>query len=402
MVGERRPKILLAGLAILLAGCGVFIAWRIQRTGRALSEIQFARQNAPTVLQASPQNLIPPAPPLDERVVPTAPPAHTSSVHQLVTTTPTYEPALSYAANLKQLYYFCETDNDPRTLEKRVKDFVIQLLEHAKTNGSAIKDALQAKQGSPLYRNVLLACLMQADLDDKQGIAWSIALDQGESISVRRTAAFVLKELPVVRLQPNQLIRLLADPDDQVKVFALQSAVAHMNGDIYSAVQNLTSTSSDIHVRLAALCAIGQTPDAGKNAYLIDLIGQQQTSAADEFSEISLVKRAAIGALDASSSDAYATAWSVALDTNEDPGVRRHAILKCAQTPRSDTLEMLTNLLRDAKSEDALIIKACVEGLQLIGEPTGITAIHDKLAQTQDQEIRALISYLIHKQTKEE
>jgi len=61
---------------------------------------------------------------------------------------------------------------------------------------------------------------------------------------------------------------------------------------------------------------------------------------------------------------------------------------------------MLTNLLRDAGSEDALIMKACVQGLQLIGEPTGMTAIQDKLAQTQDEEIRALIDYLLTEKEK--
>jgi len=327
MIERWQHKNLIAGFAIFLVSCGALIVWRIQRTGCALSDARSSQQDAPTVLQVPPQNLIPPAPPPAERVVTTALPVEIPAAQQARTTTLTYDPAQSFTVNLERFRLFCDKDADPRTLEMRVKDFVIQLLEHAKANDSAIKDALLVKEGSPLYRNILLACLVRTDLDDKQGIAWSIALDQNENTSVRRTAAFVLQELPEALPQSQLFLRLLADPDDQVKVFALQSAGNHMNDAVYTAVQNLVSKSSDIHVRLAALGAIGQTLEASKNSYLTDLIEQQQTSAADKFSEASLIKRAAIDALDVSSPDVYASARSVALDTEEDPGVRRRAIL---------------------------------------------------------------------------
>lgn len=398
MGSKHRLTLLLAGATVLAVSVAL-ISGLLQRSRRDLSAAAPTRQDVAAAPQASPQDLIAPARPPDGRVVPAAPPAKHPAPHQTgPAATLTYDPAQSFVANIERFRLFCDADADPRTLEGRVKEFVAQLLEHAKANGPTIKAALLAKHGSPLVRNVLLACLMQTDLDDKQDIAWATALDQAENASVRRTAAFVLKELPEVRAQPQQLLRLLADPDDQVKVFALQSASTHMNADVYRSVQNLASTSPDIHVRVAALSAIGETANVEKNAYLTELIEDQQTSAGDKFSEASLVKRAAIAALDVSSPDAYATAQSAALDAEEDPGVRRRAILKCAQTPRPDTLGMLTSLLRASSSEDALIIKACVQGLQSLNEPAGIQAIQDKLAQTQDPEIRALINHLLTKE----
>jgi hypothetical protein len=238
---------------------------------------------------------------------------------------------------------------------------------------------------------------MRTDLIEKPDIVWSIALDPQEATSVRRTAAFVLGEVSATLARPDQLLLLLSDPDDQTKVFALKSAARHRDADVYRAVQNLASTSPDIHVRLAAIEAIGESPFADKNDYLTKTIGQEQTSVATTFSEGSLIKRAAIASIDASDSETYAAIEQIALDANEDPGVRRRALLKCAQSPRADTAAMLMNLLKSAQPDDALVIKACVQGLQILNDPVGLQAIHSKLATTEDPQIRGMISQLLLK-----
>jgi hypothetical protein len=199
MLGKHSRLLYLFGAAILLAASVAFISRRIQRNERVASQLNPPRHDVPAEPQPEKQSVIPPAPPLAESLPSPEPVANLPADNQAVSSMLAYDMTQSFAANLERFRLFCETDADPRTLEGRTSGFVKELIKRAKANGPTIKETLLAKQGSPSYRNVLLACLLQCDLDDKQDVAWSIALDQVENASVRRTAAFVLIELTRLR-----------------------------------------------------------------------------------------------------------------------------------------------------------------------------------------------------------
>ena len=130
--------ILLVALAILLAGSGALMAWRIQRTKGAISESHPIQRNVPAAPQKSAQNLIPPAPPLKEGLALDSSPDENPADQHLSSPTFSYDPAQTFAANIERFRIFCDTDTGPERL-KVAKDFVAQLLEQAKANGFAPK-----------------------------------------------------------------------------------------------------------------------------------------------------------------------------------------------------------------------------------------------------------------------
>jgi len=214
----------------------------------------------------------------------------------------------------------------------------------------------------------LLACLGQTDVPQKTDILWSVALNRQESQHVRRTAVFLISTLPDPSTHTDQLLELLNDPDGQVSVYALQCAGAHQDDRVYDRIKEIESTTRDVHVRVAAIKAIGASEAPSSDTHLHQIIDACETSRADKFSKESLVKRAAVSALDVAAPSAYERLQKLALDLDEEPGVRRRAILKCAESDNPHLCSWLLDLLASTSAADAIVLKGCVEGINLIGE----------------------------------
>ena len=74
--------------------------------------------------------------------------------------------------------------------------------------------------------------------------------------------------------------------------------------------------------------------------------------------------------------------------------------LGCAEYGNAETIVMLSDLLQVVGGDDMLVIKACVEGLLLLDEVEGGDVIRHKLTQTDDEEVRFMISHLMHRQSQ--
>jgi hypothetical protein len=339
--------------------------------------------------------------------IPPAPPPLPSSKRKSATNSPSassiqaltpelalsYDESLTFGMNLLRLKEFCRSHSSDPRLQQLLDAFVKRLLAHAKTELPAIERSLQDMDGTAAYRNLLLMCLSEADggISEKAAIVWRIVLDSREPVEVRRTASFLTTRLGDDHKRPAELFALLSDSDSQVVVFALQGATPHLDQQNYDLIQTNLIHSLDVHVQVAAVNAIGNAPFTNRQAVLMRILTTIQTSNEEAFSELSLLKRAAIAHLDMQNPTTFEAVKRIALDENEDPGVRAKAILRFTPKEFPQEADMLVGLLKKPDSVNAVTLRAVVDTLLTAPTPDRVQMIHAALRNLADPEIKKLL-----------
>jgi hypothetical protein len=344
---SRLGKFSRFGIIPLLTIVAVWLAAR--RDHSSPSELA-QRSNEPTQKGDRPSTAVPLAPsplPLSKRKSATNSPSASSTQALSPELALSYDENLSFEANLSRLKEFCRSlSGDPR-LQQLLDAFVKDLLAYAKTELPVIKRALAEVDGTASYRNLLLMCLTEADggLPEKTDIVWRIARDSREPVEVRRTASFLTAQLGDGRTRPADLFALLSDSDSQVVVFALQGATRNLDQENYDFIRTNLIHSTDVHVQVAAVHALGNASSTDKQSVLLCLLNDIPTSRNDAISEPSLVKRSALAYLDIHDSAVLQAVKTIALNDGEDPRVRAKAIERLTPAVFPELSQFLIELL---------------------------------------------------------
>jgi len=305
----------------------------------------------------------------------------------------TYDESLSFSNNLDALKAACSRWNNPETIAWLAQDLIAALYERVAGNEAVIRAALTSGDVHPYFRAVLLTSLLHGAFPEAADTIWVAALDAQENIDVRRVAAHLLRFLENDVPRPLAYRELLNSPDSITLVAALKVAARHMDSEGYRIVQGMVDEGADLNVRIAATHAMGQAPFDDAQRVLLGIVTDRPTSSAAPFSEASIIKRTALEHLDPTVSAHIELARSMALDDKEEHGVRRKAILKVAESGSDEAESFVVELLERLPEGEALLIKASVEGLLLLGHERGLQAIRAKLASITDPVIRRMIEH---------
>jgi len=231
----------------------------------------------------------------------------------------------------------------------------------------------------------------EGDSSEKANVIWQIALNARESAEVRRTATFLTGQVGDNRTRPSNLNTLLRDSDTQVVVFALENSTMHLDQRNYDLIRTKLINSSDIHVRVASVHAIGTAAFDDRQSVLTSVIASVLTSKVDEFSESSLLKRAAISHLDMRNPAIFEAVKNIALDDNEDAGVRAKAIGRFMPMEFPGEVGMLLELLKKLDADNAVALRAIVDVLLTAPTPERVEAIRSRADELSDAEVRKLL-----------
>lgn len=390
----KRNRTFLAALGFL-ALVGIVLAAVYSSRRIATSQSQTTEQSRTSVKES---NGIPPAPPVPASL----PNRKLVRSHSLVSpmspssnklTPLLYDKSLSFQENVNRLQEFCRSHAGGKQLEQALASFLKNLFEEAKSQFSAIKASLEDITGPPAYRNIMLGCFMAADgpMAEKANAVWRVATDPRESVEVRRTASFLTGQVEDTENRSAALSALLNDADAKVAMFALDNSARHLDQATFDLIRTNLAHSHDIHLRLAAINAIGSASFPQSQSTLADILTNTKTSNEDQFSESSLVKRAAISHLDMHNTDVYQAVKKIAFDDNEDPGVRAKAIarFKPADSPKEDGI--LMDLLGKLDTDMSVPLRATIDALLTAPTPERIEAIRRRLAQLSDPQVRDLL-----------
>lgn len=304
-----------------------------------------------------------------------------------------YDENLSFDENLRRLKEFCRANRNDAELQQMLVPFLQVLFEQAPQQYQTVTRALDDLDGSPAYRNLLLACLMTTDRNaaDKANLVWQIALDSREPVEVRRTASFLMGQLGAGQKRPGDLYTLLADEDSQVVLFAIENSAQHLDQRNYDLIRTKLVHSSDIHLQVASVNAIGKAPFADSQATLASILANVPTSKAEAFSEASLVKRAAIVQLDMLNPEFFEAVKQIALDDNEDPGVRAKAIGRFTPTAFPKETDMLVGLLKKLDAGNTVSLRAVVDTLLTAPTAERIQMIRTRAQELTDPQVSKLL-----------
>jgi len=313
-----------------------------------------------------------------------------------------YDESLAFRANCEILKAFCDVyGNDPR-LEGLLKGFVDVLLKNASGRFSDIKEQLIAHEGTAAYRNLMLACLMASDGPPGEiaDLVWEVATRREEDVLVRRTASYLTNHVDNGKKRSESLLSLLLDSDNDVVVSALVGASRHIDDRCFEIIRTELLTREDVHVRLAAINAIGSSQHPSKQSVLHDVVFAASTSKETAFSEESLTKRAAIQKIDMRESDVFQFVRSLALNENEDAGVRAKAIARFDPKVYPDEQIMLRQLLKTTPSDDVVVLRSVVDTLLKLPSPDNLDAVNSMIASIQDEQVKTLFLYRVGLATK--
>jgi hypothetical protein len=384
---SRKQKTLVILGVLLLAGFTVLTISLFHRR----SSSQNQQVVAPQPFEARSAS-IPPAPPPvhapNSKPIPK--PIALAAPDQYIGPSLFYDEKLSFEANLERLKEFCRSHDGDQRLEQLLAQFVKILLEKASQQFAAAKRILENLDGPAAYRNVVLGCLMAADAlsAEKANIVWRTALDAREPVGVRRTASFLTGQVEDSQRRPADLYTLLTDPDSQIALFALQNATRHLDQRDYDLIRTNLVNSPDVHLQVAAITIIGNAPFPDAQATLANILGAVQTSQNEAFSEPSLLKRAAIAYLDMRDPGTFQAIKRIALDENEDPGVRAKAIARFTPSQFPGAESFLTELLNRFDADTSLPLRATIDVLLTDPTPAHVQAIRQRLARLSDPQLR--------------
>jgi hypothetical protein len=398
MKNLKRTKSFLAVLVCLLA-IAAFIFPRLRKQS---SPVQAQRPSMKTFGE------IPPAPPrrtteplasaaTKPKQMPKVPAVDSSRLLQ-------YDVALSFEANLERLKRFCDEHKAEADLETLIAGFIETAIQQSKDHFAGVRSALERDEGPPIYKNMLLACLMSADgpVETKGTLVWDMATNQNQQASVRRTAAYLSGQIDSGTKRPDAFRRLLTDPDEQVVVFALTITNRNINLDQanYDLIKTSLLTSTNINLQVAAVNAIGKAPFADSQSILISIVTNAQTSGAEPFSEATLAKRSAIMLLDPNSSEIQQLLYKTAFDDAEDPGVRAKAITRMATSETPEVTRSLQTLLNQLNDDNLVPLRAVVDAL--VAQPTAanITLVQERISRIKDPQIHTVLLHRVEMATE--
>jgi len=351
---------------------------------------------------------IPPAPPR-QASKPTAP--VTVKLKQLVKASPLdssrtlqYEGELGFEANVKRLKDFCDEHKTETDLESLISRSVETTIRLSKDHFVGLRSALEKNEGQPIYKNILLACLMSTDGPDetKGSLVWGMATNQDQPASVRRTAAYLSGQIDSATKRPEAFRRLLTDPDEEVVIFALTSPNRNINLDQtnYELIKTFLIHSTNINLQVAAVNAVGTAPFADSQNVLLGIVKNTQTVGVELFSEPTLAKRSAIMLLDPNNANIRQVLQAIALDDAEDPGVRAKAITRMATSRIPEVTQTLQTLLNQLNADNLVPLRAVVDAL--VAQPTAanITLVQERINRISDPQIRTVLLHRVEMATK--
>ena len=347
---------------------------------------------APSVAAASMIPNLPAPPPPPERLPSVGQPGYDVPAGY---TPLQYDPAQSFAANLRRLREHCDAWPEITEHAEVLKAFVTELLACATGQFSVVEEALEARGGTNGYRCILLACLMSCDGPEHATAdwVWKEALNEEECPGVRRTAAFLASRVTDSTSRPDQLWTLLTDTDNRVVVPALAMASRHMDRRAFEYISTELAEADDIHVRVAAIEAIGMAPyEHEGQTELKKLIGEIETSNKDPLAVASLAKRAAIQHLNIDDPAAGDLLQRIATDPEEEPGVRAKAIGRFSLKDQPAAEPWLTDLL-SREIDNPLVVRAVVEVLMTQPSAQRAAFIREQLNRMADAQMREVILY---------
>ena len=300
-----------------------------------------------------------------------------------------YDASQSFEANLRQLRGHCDAWPEITEQAEVLGTFVAELLSNAGGQFGVVETAMAEKGGTSGYRCILLACLVSCG-GPAQAVAdlvWNAALNETLP-GARRTAAFLASRVPDSATRTDQLWALLTDADDQVVVPALAAASRHMDQRVYEYISTELAEADDIHVRVAAIEAIGAAPSEHEGQKKLKaLVEVTETSGRNPLSEASVAKRAAIRHLDMDDPDACDLLHRMATDPEEDPGVRAKAIGRFSLKDHPAAEPWLTSLLgRDI--DNPLVARAVVDAMMTQPSAARIAFIRKQLMRMADVQMR--------------
>ena len=386
----KRTTLLILGLFIL-AGLTTLL---IKLHDRGSSGSGDLAHNQPA---ASIPVSIPPAPPPrsppDSHKSIASRPSPPTSTNLNMSDTIFYDDTLSFEDNLKRLKEFCHSHESDQRLEQLLGPFVSVVLEKASQQFAAVKSTLDNLDGPAAYRNILLGCLMASDGSsaEKASIVWRIALNAREPVEVRRTATYLTSQVEDYQKRSADMFALLADTDSQIVISALANSTRHLDENGYNLIKNILIYSPDINLRVAAVSALGRSSFPDNQVTLREIVTSGQTTKEDAFSEASLPKRAAIPHLDMHNPETYDLVKTMALNENEDPGVRAKAISRFTPAEFPEATAMLLQLLQKLDADNTVPLRAVVDTLLTSATPERIQAIRTRAAELSDPQVRTLI-----------
>lgn len=386
----KHTTLFIVGL-LILAGLTVFLIKLFNRNNSSFRDSTYHQPAAP-IPNSIPRALPLHAPPASQKTA-ISRPAPTITANLNVSDMVFYDDRLSFEDNLKRLKEFCHSHEGDQRLEQLLRPLISVLLEKASQQFAVVKSSLDDLDGPAAYRNILLGCLMATDghSAEKANIVWRIALDSHEQVEVRRTASFLTGQVEDNQKRPADLYTLLTDSDSQVVLFALENSPRHLDQRDYDLIHTNLMNLSDVHLQIAAINAIGNAHFPDAQATLANILGTVQTTKNDAFSEPSLLKRAAITYLDMRNPEILQAIKRIALDDNEDPGVRAKAIAKFTPSQFSGADNFLTELLNKFDVDNSLPLRATIDVLLTDPTPAHVQSIRQKLAQLSDPQLRDLL-----------
>jgi hypothetical protein len=388
MKNSRHKTVILSSI-----GCAVLV-FAFILIGQREKTASSRPERVEAQLKPDASNSVSPVPPL------ALPTAKTNQIAAVTSTSPSapdsalvYDESVSFEENLRRLREFCDPHAQNQKLPMLLDSFVKALVPHAKTEFRAVKQALDRPEGTAAYRNLLLACLVVADgpVQEKADLVWRIALSKDEKIEVRRTATYLTSQIGDTQKRPDALYALLNDSDSEVVISALANSTPHLDERSYNVIKNTLVNSTDVHVRVAAVSALGRAPYPDKQQALREIVLASQTSKEDAFSEASLPKRAAIAHLDIHDPETYELVKQIALNDNEDPGVRAKAIGRFTPAEFPGAIGMLVQLLQKLDAENTVALRAVVDALLTSPTPENLQLIRKKANEQTDLQVRDLI-----------
>jgi len=328
-----------------------------------------------------------------------------------------WDPKISFAENLAAFRRFCRTA-DRNALPYLTAPFLEALQSVAKDHAAELESLLRGKEDAPYVKVAILSALVQAGAD-VGALTWGMALNNSEDMSVRRVAASFLQRMPKTGQDPSALSGLFAAGDEDLSIGAAGLVPTYLNDVSFQQLMTAYRSSGDnVNVQAATVRALksiaSQTSTAGKTAAgktsssgggtaassdivqsaastLQDIVAQRKTSAETAFAPSSIDVRTAISGFDAWDDASYAKVKAIASDENEDPGVRRVALAKCAERTNEDAAAFLAGLGQILDDSNVVVMRGWAEATIKCGGASGVALVRERTRQIENLSVRSCL-----------
>ena len=306
-----------------------------------------------------------------------------------------YDPALTVEENLVRYRAYCAADTNSTSMVTRSAGFEAELLKRIGSRWDILQAGLDDPSAPAFYRMIMLRCLVKTGCPNRDDIVWRYALDVGQG-DLSTVAAEALRDLDPADRRPAEYLRLLESASGDRAVFALQAARFHMDDQVLAAVERIVATRDDMNVRVAAVHAVGDAKMPEAHRFLMAMADVPTPTNAQPLSETSVLKRTAIWRLDTAQPGVTELVRRLALDPAEDPGVRRKAMLKIAESGGADAEAVLTRLVAEFPENEMVLLKGGGEALMCLGTPGARAALDRRIATLKSSEARRVMNRVVN------